>query len=200
MPISKIIFASLFLCFVRWTEVLAIDIDYATSNPQTNNQEIGGMERYDATVAQFEKELAEAEKKYGPDGRPVSSILIKLAQLHLTRGQYQRAEPLFNRALFIREKIYKASPSDLAFSMKLVGISYLGYRQYEQAEALFLKSMNISEKESPPDISAMQGTANTLAQMYLSQGKSQQAELILNRLLKISETTFGKDDFGINDI
>ena len=59
--------------------------------------------KYDRAVVVAEKALEVAQKNAGPDHPAVGTILNTLAINYHEQGQYAQAEPLYERALAIRE-------------------------------------------------------------------------------------------------
>jgi tetratricopeptide (TPR) repeat protein len=55
------------------------------------------------------RELAVAERQFGPDDAKVGATLNNLAALYRAQGCYAEAEPLFKRALAIAEKARRSA-------------------------------------------------------------------------------------------
>ena len=53
------------------------------------------------------------EKAHGPEHTRIATTLISLAELYRVQGRYEEAEPLYERALVIQEKILGLEHSDL---------------------------------------------------------------------------------------
>ena len=108
-------------------------------------------------------------------------------------GKYRQAEPLFQRALKIREKVLGAEHPDVASSLNNLALLYKTQGLYEKAEPLFQRSLKIREKvlgAEHPDIAE---SLNNLAELYKTQGYYEKAEPLYQRALKIMEKSLGKN-------
>jgi tetratricopeptide (TPR) repeat protein len=81
---------------------------------QILNQEVMALERagqYDRAVGVAQKALQVAEQNVGPSHPDVAMSLNNLAALYRTQGAYAKAEPLYKRALAIREQAFGPATS-----------------------------------------------------------------------------------------
>jgi tetratricopeptide (TPR) repeat protein len=72
--------------------------------------------------------------------------LNSLADLYRDKGQIEMAEPLFQRALAIREKAHLPDHPDLAWSFNGLGGLYRIQGQHGKAEPLFQRALAIRQK------------------------------------------------------
>ena len=72
--------------------------------------------------------------------------LNNLAALYAKQGKYEQAEPLFQRALAIRERVLGAEHPDTASSLNNLAILYRNQGKYEQAEPLYQRALTIYER------------------------------------------------------
>ena len=82
-------------------------VQCADSELDTLNQEVMDLYRtgdYDQAVALARKSVELAEKSAGPDHPDVATGLDYLGFLYDTQGQYAQSEPIYKRALAIRER------------------------------------------------------------------------------------------------
>jgi len=74
-----------------------------------------------------------------------------LAELYQTKREYSKAEPLFQRALAIREKAPGPDHADLASSLNNLAVFYHYMAEYAKAEPHFQRALAIREKAPGPD-------------------------------------------------
>ncbi|MEE8199617.1 MAG: tetratricopeptide repeat protein, partial [Candidatus Acidoferrales bacterium] len=125
------------LCLALWTTAHA---------QQTQWEKLigGGMEAYErGRYAEAEKlwlaALKEAETFGGEDPRLATS-LNNLAAIYDEQGKYAQAEPLYQRALAIREKTLGPELPELATSLNNLALLYDNQGKYAQAEPLYQRS------------------------------------------------------------
>ena len=78
--------------------------------------------------------------------------LNNLGGLYVTTGAYVQAEPLFQRALAIREKVLGPEHPDTAHSLNNLAGLYRTTGAYAQAEPLYQRALAIHEKVLGPSI------------------------------------------------
>ncbi len=102
-----------------------------------------------ADYAQAEKLLLAALKeaeKFGEQDPRLAASLNNLAALYDTQGKYAQAEPLYRRALAIREKVLGPEHPAVATSLNNLAGLYYAQGKYTQAEPLFQRALAIREK------------------------------------------------------
>ncbi len=107
------------------------------------------------------------------------------------RGQFMEAEPLYRRAVSIREKALGPRHPDVARSLSDLALLYLGRGEYEQAEPLYQQALAIQEQALGPGHPDVAGILNDLAMLYYFQGKYEQAEPFHQRARIIFECALG---------
>jgi tetratricopeptide (TPR) repeat protein len=131
----------------------------------------GQAKHADATpIAQ--RALALAERLYGPDHPETATSLDKLAELYYRQGRAAESEPLFKRALAIRE---------IAGPLKNLAALYLGQGRYAEAEPLLKRALAIRETRLGLDHPAVADSLNDLAELYRGQGRAAEAGLLFER-------------------
>ena len=93
------------------------------------------------------------EKALGPDHPDTATSLNNLAALYDSQGQYEQAEPLYQRALGIKEKALGPDHPSTATSLNNLALLYKSQGQYEQAEPLYQRALGIREKALGPTAS-----------------------------------------------
>ncbi|MEG4114145.1 MULTISPECIES: CHAT domain-containing tetratricopeptide repeat protein, partial [unclassified Microcoleus] len=108
-----------------------------------------------------------------------------------------QAEPLYQRSLTIREKLFGSEHPDVAASLNNLAEMYRQMGNYAQAEPLYQRSLTIREKlfgSEHPDVA---GSLNNLAEMYRQMGNYRQAEPLYQRSLAISEKALGSEHLDV---
>ena len=119
--------------------------------------------------------------------------LNDLAELYHDQGRYADAEPLFKRALTIREKALGPDHPDVATTLNNLAELYHDQGRYADAEPLYKRSLAILEKALGPDHPDVATDLNNLAELYRDQGRYAEAEPLYKRSLAIKEKALGPD-------
>ena len=94
------------------------------------------------------------EKAHGSNHALVATVLDNLALLYDAHGGSARAEPLYLRALAIREKALGPDHPDVAYSLNNVAAFYMSKGDGARAEPMLQRALAIWEKTrgslSPP--------------------------------------------------
>src|SRR5438552_7673648 len=93
--------------------------------------------------------LQEVEK-FGQHDTRLAIVLNNLANLYHTQGRYAETEPLYQRALAIREEILGPHHPIVAQSLNNLAALYRDQGHYAAAEPLFLRSLALKEKTLAP--------------------------------------------------
>ena len=127
-------------------------------------------------------------------------MLLEAARLHnkagyylYERGRYAEAEPLYMRALRIREEQLGASHPDTATSLNNLASLYRSQGKYSEAEPLYVRALRIREEQLGASHPSTATSLNNLAGLYRSQGKYSLAEPLYVRALSIKEQQLGSD-------
>ena len=152
-------------------------------------------------IASFREALDIFEVDPGPETALTATCLNKLSLLLLYRDAFHEAEPLMQRALKIREKIYGEQPHpDLAASLGNLGLLYFRLGAYEEAEEPLRRALEILDGLAAKEKAYLLGASNvrrTLASLYASQGKFDEAEGLLRRVVDDTRKQFGKDSLEV---
>ncbi len=96
----------------------------------------------------WETYMAPGAKAYE---QAMATDLNNLALLYQAQGRYAEAEPLYKRALAIREKALGAEHPDVAQSLNNLAALYHDQGRYAEAEPLYERSLAIREKVLGPE-------------------------------------------------
>ena len=78
----------------------------------------------------------------------VAASLNDLANLYLLKGDYAKAEPLYKRALNIREKALGPEHPNVATSLNNLALIYYSKGDYAKAEPLYKRALDIRRRRS----------------------------------------------------
>src|SRR5262249_40802065 len=81
----------------------------------------------------------------------VATSLHNLAILYADQGRYAEAEPLYKRALAIREKVLGDEHPEFAKGLNNLAVLYGRQGRYAEAEPLFRRALAIVEKARGPE-------------------------------------------------
>jgi tetratricopeptide (TPR) repeat protein len=109
------------------------------------------------------------------------------------RGRYVEAEPLFDRALAIYERVLGPEHPDVANSLNNLTRLYRAQGRYVEAEPLCERALAIREKTWGSEHPDVVWSLNNLADLYRSQGRYAKAEPLYRRALAIREKALGSE-------
>ena len=120
----------------------------------------------------------------------VAATLNNLAELYKNRGEYARAEPLYQSALTICVKLRGEQNSSVANTLNNLADMYRAKGDYARAEPLFRRALTIYVKINPEDPDVALAMSN-LAAVYATKGDNARAEPLYLRALAIREKVLG---------
>ena len=123
----------------------------------------------------------------------LASLLLRTADYLLQRAQYEQAEPLYLRALHIREQSLGRDHPQVAFPLGGLADLYQEQGNYQQAEPLYLRALHLWEQAPAQAYPEVAFLLNNLAILYYEQGNHQQAEQLLQRALHLDEQMCGQE-------
>ena len=116
-----------------------------------------------------------------------------LAALLYSKGDYAGAEPLYRRALAIREKALGPEHPDTAQILNNLAELLHDKGDYAGAEPLYRRALAINEKALGPEHPETANSLNNLAALLHSKGDYAGAEPLYRRALAISEKALGPE-------
>lgn len=212
------------LLIILWTDIQVSAQEGDWETLQDEAEQLYHSANYTRGLDVAKLALALAEKTHGSDHPDVARSLDILGWLYRAEGHERRrlgeqfakplavyparrmqghnaqAEPLFKRALEIREKALDGEHADVATSLNSLAVLYLDHGQYtndqgyySKAKPLLKRALAIREKVLAPDHSDLAGSLNNLANVYLAEGDNADAAPLYARALAISEKVLGPD-------
>ncbi len=130
---------------------------------------------------------------YGTAHEQTAYAWHNLANLYHEQAHFEKAEPLYQRSLEIREsQLGKDHPSVATTLNNLAGL-YKSQGRYAEAESLYQRTLGIVEKALGKDHPYVATTLNNLAELYRQQGRYAEAEPLYQRSMEIMEKRLGNE-------
>ena len=155
------------------------------------NREVGQLYdagQYDEAIPLAKRVLTICEKTLGPNHPDVAGPLNYLALLYAAKGDYAKAEPLYQRALAITENGF--SKASLLNNLALL---YQRKGDYGRAEPLYQLVLFFKEKALGAEHPETAAALNNLATLYRDKGDYAKAEPLYQRALAIKEKALGAE-------
>ncbi|MET4293372.1 CHAT domain-containing protein/Tfp pilus assembly protein PilF [Bradyrhizobium sp. LB8.2] len=133
------------------------------------------------------------ERSLGLETPLLGAELSNLAALYQRQGRYAEAEPLFKRALAVREKGLSREHPDVGQSLNNLATLYVKQQHYADAEPLFQRALAIYQKAGGPEHPAVATVLNNLGQVYRDLNRDADAEAPIKRSLAIREKVLGPE-------
>ena len=141
---------------------------------------------YTDTERFYKQSLAIREKTLGAEHLDVAWSLHNLAGLYRKQSQYNRAEPLYEQALAIWEKIDSEHP-EVARNLNSLAALYRDTGQYLKAESQLERALRIWEKTRGPEQAEIAWVLHSFGSLYRIQDKYEKAEPFYQQALAILE-------------
>jgi len=120
-----------------------------------------------------------------------ANALQNMAILYYKIGFYKEAEPLYKKALLIKEKILNSFHPDVAFNLTGLALLYVAQDRNMEAEHLYKRALLIFEKSRGPDNHMVAALLNNLGVLYTNQARYTEAEHLYKKALLIFEKSLG---------
>jgi tetratricopeptide (TPR) repeat protein len=140
----------------------------------------------------WQEAMKEAEAFGEDDGRYVLS-LDSLAHTYYSQGLFARAEPLYKKALTIRESVFSPEHKDVATSANNLATVMFEQGKYKEAEALYDRALKIREKSLGKNSKEVSYVLYQLGMVLHAQKKYERAEDFYKQALEIKNKLFGPD-------
>ena len=194
---SGIILAAIALCllFLVPRQILAEEDPELTEIQELIHKadSLVQAKQLDTAIVLGKLALKKAKNKFTEFDTIVASASHVLGKCFYYQASYAECESLYNKALFIREKVLGPEHPDVATALDNLGLLYWRQGKYAEAESLCRQALSIREKARGPDHPEVATSLNSLAKLHLSQGKYPEAEPLFRRALDILEKTLGPD-------
>ncbi len=144
-------------------------------------------------LVQHAQSMAKLIDEYSFDFPEASRMLIQTGMYLYERAQYTEAEPLYQRAITIKEKAMGREHPSVAATLNNLAELYRAQGKYEDAEPIYKRSLTINEKALGPEHPSVAATLNNLAELYRAQCKYEDAEPLYIRSLGIKGKALGPE-------
>lgn len=144
-------------------------------------------------------EAMKESKKFPADDVRVARTLNNMGVILDHSGKYAEAEPMFQKALKIREaKLGKSDPA-VADTLNNLANLYKDQKKYKEAEPLYTRAMAIYSK-MPKGGGYMAMALNNLSVLHTNQGKMVEAKADLKSGIAYGEKSLGVDNDHVIDM
>ena len=170
------------------------DVATSLNNLAVLYRDPGPLRRGRAALQARPGDPREGARTRPPRRRPPASTTWRCCTE--SQGRYAEAEPLYKRALAIREKaLGPTTPTSPTASTTWPAL-YRAQGRYAEAEPLYKRSLAIREKALGPDHPDVASSLNNLAALYHSQGRDAEGLNFSRRAVAILGKRFGKETFA----
>lgn len=135
-------------------------------------------------VSELEQHLKNALLKaeaHGPQDARLATALHNLAILYYRVGKYADAEPLYKRAMSIREAVFKPTHPHVIQSLNDLAALYYAQGRYVATESLLKRMMEIIESDRHEAHPMFPQALENYAELLRAQGHLQEAEKMAAR-------------------
>jgi len=153
--------------------------------------------RIDQAQARYEKTLALAGEKLGPDHAGTLTTLNQYATVLRDRGKLEDARRAYERVVESRERTLGPDHPDVAAALGNVGIVYRMEGKFDQAKAAYDRALAINKAaygDSHPEVATI---LNDIGSLYADQQQPKKALESYKQALAMWETTYGKDNVAL---
>jgi eukaryotic-like serine/threonine-protein kinase len=112
-----------------------------------------------------------------------ATLLNVLGRVYTQLSEFDRAEPLLDRALDLRRGL--GAPLDIAESLASLASLYVDTGDYDAAETALRESLALRERHLPPNHSTLATTLASLGSVHSYQGRYQEAEALHRLALRM---------------
>gem|GEM_PF-154166 len=144
-------------------------------------------------LIQHAQSLARAIDEFRFEFPEAARMLNQAGEYLNERAQFANAEPLFRRALAIREKVFGIEHESVASSLNNLAGLYYNLGTYAEAESTWSRALTIMENAFGNEDMRVATVLNNLAELYKKQGRYVQAEPLYHQSLAIYQNTLGDE-------
>jgi tetratricopeptide (TPR) repeat protein len=137
--------------------------------------------------------LIEHTIRYRVESIAVALLANEFGLFAKTRGQYAKAEPLYQWALAIWRKILGPNHPDVGTNLHNLAALYEARGEYAKAEPLYQQALAIREKALGPEHPDVAQSLNKLGELHQTQGQYAKAEPLYQQALAIREKALGPE-------
>lgn len=126
--------------------------------------------------------------------------LYEKAQMYSSYGRFIEAEPVYERALQLKEQAVGVNHPDTAMYLYGVGFVYGALQRYADAEPFLVRALAAQAKFAIPNDTNMARGMVQLALAYQNMGHPVEAEALYKRAITILSASLGPEHFGVAQV
>nr|MDZ7999968.1 FxSxx-COOH system tetratricopeptide repeat protein [Aulosira sp. DedVER01a] len=120
-------------------------------------------------------------------------LLAKTGYYLQERGQYSEAEPLYQKALSLRQRLLGEEHPHVAISYNNLALLYKSRGRYSEAEPLFQTALSLKQRLLGEEHPYVAQSYHNLAGLYDSQGRYSEAEPLYLKALSLYQRLLGEE-------
>jgi eukaryotic-like serine/threonine-protein kinase len=155
---------------------------------------------YPKARANLERALAIREKQAKAsaiaDSPALAECLHNLAAVFWWAGDYNAAEPLYERALAMRRRLFSMDHRDIAMSLTHLAACRMRLGQHEEAHQLYAQALEMRKRLYGDEHEEVAQSLNNLAKSYLDIEEYAQAETLFRQALAMIIKLRGEQNPG----
>ena len=133
------------------------------------------------------------QRLFKGDHPNIATSLNNLAGLYNVQGCYSEAEPLYQKALAMRQRL-KGDDSNVANALNNLALLYQAQERYSEAEPLYRDALAIRQRLFKGDHPDVAESLNSLATLYKAQERYSKAERLSKQALAMRQRLSKGDD------
>ena len=132
--------------------------------------------------------------RFKDDPQTEAELRYTIGRILMNNGQYDKARPLLERPLEIREKLLPADSPWVADCLNELGLLCYNQRRYEEAEGFYARAIAIHEKTGDAGNVNLASCLDNLAVVYSTTGRHPEAESLVVRAIALDEKAPNPDE------
>ncbi|MDZ8083014.1 MAG: tetratricopeptide repeat protein, partial [Nostoc sp. DcaGUA01] len=132
-------------------------------------------------------------KQYQFESKTAALLFAKTGYYLNERGQYSEAEPLYEKALSLRQRLLGEEHPHIATSYNNLAGLYESQGRYSEAEPLYEKALSLRQRLLGKEHPHVAQSYNNLAGLYKSQGRYSEAEPLYEKALSLRQRLLGEE-------
>ena len=153
----------------------------------------GMQDRYDASIAHFERAVALTEQAFGPDHFELAMPLLDLASTMLNRGDAARTISIAQRALDIQERALGPNHPDAGRTLTVLADAHNARGNFALAEQELRRALAIREASLGPEHPELAANLGFLGETLDDQGKIDEAVAVDRRAVMVGKVAYGPE-------
>jgi tetratricopeptide (TPR) repeat protein len=149
-------------------------------------------EKSAAVVAQMRWKLNAMESALGVNHPNVAALVNSIGDVHVAHGEYEAAEPLYQRALSIDENAFGPVHERVAKDLHRLAGLYRAQERWTDAEPVYARLVSVMEQVLDKEHPDLLKTLGLQAECLEKLGKKKDAKSVRERMSQIERSTKGR--------